>query len=124
MIVNALEKLIFNTLFEDYSVEIEFDKEVFEKEFPELNFIAQDLLEQISHLSFSLKNDSVSVYFSYNFLEDKVKVAHVARIPFTYFYFELHITFSKGKRKITFQGETSNKYIIKTFRIVPVFKMI
>jgi hypothetical protein len=124
MIVNLLEKLIFNTLFEDYSLEIEFDKEIFEKEFPELNFISQDLLEQISHLSFSLKNNNHSVYFSYNFLEEKAKVAHVARIPFTYFYFELHITFSKEKRKIIFQGETGNKDIIKTFKIVPLFKVI
>jgi hypothetical protein len=124
MIAEILEKLIFNTLFEDYSLEIEFDKEIFEKEFPELNFISQDLLEQISHLTFSLKNDSISVYFSYNFLEDKVKVAHVARIPFTYFYLELHITFGKENRKIIFQGETSNKNIIKTFKIVPMFKVI
>jgi hypothetical protein len=124
MIIRTLENLIHNTLFEDYSLEIEFDEKVFEKEFPELSFIPQEVLEKISHLSFSLKNNSNSVYFSYNFLEDKVKVAHVARIPFTYFYFELHITFSKEKRKIIFQGETSNKDIIKTFKIVPLFKVI
>jgi len=124
MIVDTLEKLIFNTLFEDYSLEIEFDKEIFEKEFPELSFIAQDVIEKISHLSFSLKSNNSSVYFSYNFTEDKAKVAHFAKIPFTYFHFELHITFSKENRKIIFQGETQNKDIIKTFKVTPFFKVI
>jgi len=124
MIVDTLEKLVFNTLFEDYSIEIEFDKEIFEKEFPELSFIEQEVIEKIAELSFSLKNNNSSVYFSYKFTENKVKLAHYAQIPFTYFHFELHITFSKGNRKIIFQGETQNKDIIKTFKITPVFKVL
>lgn len=124
MIVNILEKLIFNTLFEDYSLEIEFDKEVFEREFPELSFIAQEIIEKISEISFSLKSNNSSVYFSYKFTENKVKIAHYAKIPFNYFHFELHITFTKENRRIIFQGETQNKDIVKTFKVIPVFKVL
>jgi hypothetical protein len=124
MIVNTLEKLIFNTLFEDYSLEIEFDREIFEKEFPELSLIPQEVTEKISHLSFSLKANNYSVYFSYQFTENKAKVAHLAKIPFTYFYFQLHLTFGNENRRIIFQGETQNKDIIKTFKITPMFKVL
>jgi hypothetical protein len=124
MIASILEKLIFNTLFEDYSLEIEFDKGIFEKEFPELNIIPQEVKEKVSYLSFSLKNNNYSVYFSYNFIEDKAKVAHLAKIPFAYFYFQLHLTFGNENRKIIFQGESQNKEIIKTFKVTPMFKVL
>jgi hypothetical protein len=124
MIAEILEKLIFSTLFEDYSLEIEFDKEIFQKEFPELSFIPQELLEKMFNVSFSLKNNNHSVSFSYNFTENKVKIAHVSQIPFAYFHFELHITFGKENRKIIFQGEAKNKEIIKTFKVVPLFKVL
>jgi len=124
MIVEILERLIFDTPFGDYSLEIEFEKEVFQKEFPELSLIPQELLEKMSNISFSLKNNNYSVSFSYSFTENKVKVAHVSQIPFTYFHFELHITFGKENRKIIFQGEAQNKDIIKTFKVVPLFKVL
>lgn len=124
MIVDALEKLIFDTLFEDYSLEIEFDKEIFDKEFPELSLIPQELTEKMSYLSFSLKTNNYSVHFSYDFIGKRAKVAHIAKIPFTYFYFQLHLTFGNENRRVIFQGETQNKEIIRKFKITPMFKVL